>query len=105
MLCMIGGTNEYSDLNQNEKERLDDIVRRVAQSNDFIMCSCELVRGLTKNDLPDINNHAIIEFYSFLFHHQTWTLISISGWPDTFDIRGNATEVFCLVRDLNSPDL
>ena len=30
MLRMIGSTNEYSDLNQNEKERLDDIVRRVA---------------------------------------------------------------------------
>ena len=26
MLCMIGCTNEYSVLNQNEKERLDDIV-------------------------------------------------------------------------------
>ena len=39
MLRMIGGTNEYLDLNQNEKERLNDIVRRVAHSDDFIMCS------------------------------------------------------------------
>ena len=102
---MIGNTNDHFKLDQNEKERLDQIVQKVAQSNDFIMCSCELVRGLTKNDLPDINDPTIIDFYSFLFHHQTWTLVSISNWPDTFDIRGNATEVFCLVRDLNSPDL
>ena len=65
MLRMIGGTNEYLDLNQNEKERLDDIVRRVAHSNDFIMCSCELVKGLAVNDLPNTNNPAIIDFYSF----------------------------------------
>ena len=87
MLCMIGGTNEYSDLNQNEKERLDDIVRRVAHSDDFIMCSCELVRGLAKHDLPKTKDPAIIDFYSFLFHHQTWTLTSMSDWPDTFKIR------------------
>ena len=105
MLRMIGSTNEYSDLNQNEKERLDDIVRRVAQSNDFIMCSCELVRGLAEHDLPKTKDPAIIDFYSFLFHHQTWTLTSMSDWPDTFDVRGNTEEVFCLVRDLNSPDL
>ena len=105
MLRMIGGTNEYLDLNQNEKERLNDIVRRVAHSNDFIMCSCELVRGLAEHDLPNTKNPAIIDFYSFLFHHQTWTLTSMSDWPDTFDVRGRTGGVFCLVKDLNSPDL
>ena len=105
ILRTIGHKNDYSELNQIEKNRLNDIVERVAQSNDFIMCSCELVRGLAEHDLPKTKDPAIIDFYSFLFHHQTWTLTSMSDWPDTFDIRGGATEVFCLVKDLNSPDL
>ena len=29
----------------------------------------------------------------------------MSDWLDPFDIRGDTEEVFCLVRDLNSPDL
>ena len=107
ILRTIGHKNDYSELNQIEKNRLNDIVERVAQSNDFIMCSCELVTGLADNAHPlrDTEDPAIINFYSFLFHHQTWTLTSMTDWPDTFDVRGRTGGVFCLVKDLNSPDL
>ena len=70
------------------------LVQKVAKSEDFIMCSCELVTGLTEDRLAETKDPAIIDFYSFLFHHQTWTVTSITDWPDTFDVRGNTTIVF-----------
>ena len=39
MIFMIGGTKNYVKLDQNKKERLDQNVQKVAQSNGFIMCS------------------------------------------------------------------
>ena len=58
-----------------------------------------LGRSFNENRFPSVS-----ALYIVLFHHQTWTLASMSDWPDTFKI-GYADEVFCLVRDLNSPDL
>lgn len=77
-LRMMKETNDYSELDQHEKERLNNIVQQVAKSEDFIMCSCELVKGLTEERLADTKDPEIIDFYSFLFHHQTWTVTSIT---------------------------
>ena len=88
-----------------EISRLRDIGQKVACSNDFIVCSCEVMRGLIATPLPRIEEPLIIDFYSFLFHQQSWTLKVMSGWRDTFDFEIDDDEVFCLVRDINSSDL
>ena len=105
LLHFMKERNDYLELDQNEKDRLDNIVQQVATSEDFIMCSCELVKELTEERLADTKDPVLIDFYSFLFHHQTWTVTSITDWPDTFDLRGTTTQTFCLVKNLNSPDL
>ena len=92
-------------MSDKEMSRLRNIAHKVAVSDDFILCSSECVRGLADDDLLCIKDPLIIDFHSFLFHHQSWTLTSLSKWDDTFDFETDDDELFCLVRDVNSPDL
>lgn len=96
---------EHEPLCNKEKSTLRDITQKVARSKDFIVCLCEAVKGLVATPLPHVQDPLIIDFYSFIFHRQTWAHTGMSGWPDTFNFEINDDEVFCLVRDINSPDL
>ena len=63
------------------------------------MCSCEHVRGLTNDPLCNIKDPAIINFYSFPFDRQTWTLRGdINEHFDLAPERQSAPEAKILLR-------
>lgn len=103
LFASIGMENAYEQLDDAEKDRLRGIAREVAQSDDFIMCSCGLVEALVDGPISECRDAAAIDLYSFLFHENSWVLTCMEGWDDSIII--DERHVFCLVRDVNSLEL
>ena len=104
ILQMVGARNKYLEMDEGERECLNDIVTEVAKINDFIMCHSDMVEALVEGPIEDHEEDSVvIVFHSFLFHECTWTLTAMTDYEDLFEIGDG--HMFFLVKDLNSPAL
>ncbi len=71
---------------QEEQERLKGITYEVSDSPDMLLCYSDLVEVLVSGPIKDEEDPVAIAFHALIFQECIWTLTSMAGYADCFEI-------------------
>ncbi len=103
MLQLTGTRNEFSKIQQEERDHLKGIANEVKKSPDVLLCHSDLIQALVDGPIEDEKDPVATAFHAYLFHECSWALTAMEDYDDSFELGEQG--LFLLVRDVSSPSL